>query len=316
MIKKTDVIIVGGGPAGAACALALRRSGADCLVLDQATFPRIKPCAGWITPSVIKSLGAVISDYPYGITHYKRFQVVIKRWKFGLNTDQYAIRRVEFDQWLLRQAGVPVEQHTVRTIESSPDGYTIDGEYFGNHLVGAGGTYCPVFRNLFKSTPNRDRCRLIIAMEDEFRYPHNQKQCRLWFLQDRLPGYAWFVPKANNIINVGVGGSAAQIKARGDGLKRHWQRLVEKLDTIGLVSDHDYHPIAHSYYLRQRQTVVQRERAYLVGDAAGLATRDMGEGIGTAIASGMRAATAILEDGEYRLDGIGSYSWLSLLGFR
>ena len=48
-----EVLIVGGGPAGSACAWALRNRGCDVVVMDKATFPRDKVCAGWITPAVL-----------------------------------------------------------------------------------------------------------------------------------------------------------------------------------------------------------------------------------------------------------------------
>ena len=52
-MERADVLIVGGGPAGSACAAALVAEGRDALVLDAAVFPRDKPCAGWITPEVV-----------------------------------------------------------------------------------------------------------------------------------------------------------------------------------------------------------------------------------------------------------------------
>jgi len=55
-MKNVDVIIVGGGPAGAACAWKLAQHQVDFLVLDKAIFPRVKPCAGWITPLVLRDL--------------------------------------------------------------------------------------------------------------------------------------------------------------------------------------------------------------------------------------------------------------------
>jgi len=47
-----------------------------------------------------------------------------------------------------------------------------------------------------------------------------------------------------------------------------------------------------------------------VGDSAGLATLDMGEGIGPAIRSGILAARAVLENKPYNLDEIPGYSLL------
>jgi menaquinone-9 beta-reductase len=63
---ETEVLIVGGGPAGSACAWRLKQSNMDCLILDQAEFPRFKPCAGWITPEVLRDLQLDVNDYPLG----------------------------------------------------------------------------------------------------------------------------------------------------------------------------------------------------------------------------------------------------------
>ena len=48
--------------------------------------------------------------------------------------------------------------------------------------------------------------------------------------------------------------------------------------------------------------------AFIVGDSIGLATRDMCEGIGPAIRSGLLAADAIGQGTEYSIDAIGRYS--------
>ena len=67
---QTEVLIVGGGPAGSACAKRLGELGVDCLILDKQTFPRPKPCAGWVTPQVFQHLGVHPEDYPHELTHF------------------------------------------------------------------------------------------------------------------------------------------------------------------------------------------------------------------------------------------------------
>ena len=314
---RADVIIVGGGPAGAACAWRLRQENVDCLVLDRHEFPRAKPCAGWITPEVLQDLALGLSDYPHGLTRFTSFQVSIRGFKFKAPTRQYAIRRYEFDDWLLRRSGAPFRLHNVQTITQVPDGYVVDGEFFGKYLVGAGGTHCPVCRTLFQPASVRGKESLIVAQEEEFPYAYSDGRCWLWFFEDGLPGYAWYVPKANGYVNVGVGGKAEALKANGDMLKNHWNRLVEKLDRLRLVVGHTYKPSGHGYYLRQGVREPRRGNAFLLGDAAGLATLDMGEGIRPAIKSGLLAAEAIANGAGYSVASIPKYSLPALmrLGF-
>lgn len=315
-MKHTKVIIIGGGPSGAACAWKLQQHQVDFLLLDKAVFPRVKPCAGWITPQVIKDLQLDPKDYPGGITHFDHFQIAVKNFHFTLRTDQYAIRRIELDSWLLQRAGANVVNHAVRKIVHADNRYIVDDDYSAEFIVGAGGTHCPVAKTFFSDRHSTGKSSLIVAMEEEFPYEYSNSDCRLWFLQNGLPGYAWYVPKANGIVNVGVGGIEAGLKANQDTLVRHWDLLVEKLERIGLVTGHTYHPIGHSYYLHGKINEPRRDNAFITGDAAGLATVDMGEGIGPAVVSGLRAAESILNGSEYSIKSIPKYSFPSLLGIR
>jgi flavin-dependent dehydrogenase len=54
--SDAEVVIVGGGPAGAATAWGLARAGIDVVVLDRARFPRDKPCAEYLSPQASRIL--------------------------------------------------------------------------------------------------------------------------------------------------------------------------------------------------------------------------------------------------------------------
>lgn len=303
-MKNKRVIIVGGGPAGSSCAWRLRQHNIDCLVLDRAVFPRDKLCAGWITPEVLEDLELKPSDYPFGILPLRKMHVTFRRIKFRVPTLQYSIRRYEFDNWLLHRSGAPVETHDVRQIKENGEGFIIDDRYRCTYIVGAGGTGCPVFKYMFKNSGLRNEKKLIVTQEEEFPYRYSDPNCYLWFMENNLLGYAWYVPKENGYLNVGVGGKAAGLKRRDDSINRHWDLLVGKLKQKDLVGGHSFNPKGHSYYLRNRSDGVRKGNAFVIGDAAGLATVDMGEGIGPAVRSGLHAADAIALGRENTLDDI------------
>lgn len=55
-MTDAEVIVVGGGPAGAATAARLSGAGFDVLVLDRAAFPREKACAEFLSPGAVDGL--------------------------------------------------------------------------------------------------------------------------------------------------------------------------------------------------------------------------------------------------------------------
>ena len=53
---ETDVLVVGGGPGGAAAAYHLARHGIDVTVVDKASFPREKVCGDGLTPRSVAAM--------------------------------------------------------------------------------------------------------------------------------------------------------------------------------------------------------------------------------------------------------------------
>lgn len=62
--KRTEVIVVGGGPAGIVAAIAARRHGLQATVLDARTPPIDKPCGEGILPQGIAALKALGVSFP------------------------------------------------------------------------------------------------------------------------------------------------------------------------------------------------------------------------------------------------------------
>ena len=292
-MKSFDAIVIGAGPAGSSCAGALR-----------------------VTPDVFQALDMAPEDYPCSLIRFDKIQFHYRGVRMPVSSTQYSIRRYEFDDFLVEYSGVKPIRHRVRNIVKSEDGsYEIDGEFRAPASVGAGGTRCPGFRAIFSESNPRPKVSQIVALEKEFRFDWNDPRCHLFFFDDGLTGYSWYVPKQGGYLNCGVGGMAHTIASSAKDIRAHWDTLLGRLEKIGVPSQELEKPSGYSYYLRNTVKFGQHQGAYLIGDSAGLATRDLGEGIGPGVHSANAAAKAILEQGDYKLEDVYAYSpiksWLS-----
>ncbi|MBE9138620.1 NAD(P)/FAD-dependent oxidoreductase [Nodosilinea sp. LEGE 07088] len=310
-----ETVVVGGGPAGSSCAWQLKRQGRDVLVLDKQSFPRLKLCAGWVPAKVMERLEFAPEDYPHSLLtlktklYFAPFPFpLLGGWAAPWRTD-YSIRRVEFDQWLLARSQAPVITHKVSQIERRGDRYVIDNQFACTYLVGAGGTGCPVKRQLFPAPPAQ--AIQVATLEKEFAYRQRDDVAHLFFRFHGLPGYAWYVPKGNGFVNIGLAGASQALKQAHTHIRSQWQWFLADLVERGLLdakTRSTLTPQGHGYYLFDSGGEVQNENAFVVGDAAGLASKDLGEGIGPAIESGLLAANAIVGQAEYRKSAIAAFS--------
>jgi len=299
-VERADVLIVGGGPAGSACAATLAAAGRDVLVVDAAAFPRDKPCAGWITPEVL-------DEIPFAIDSYARDHVAqpISRFRVGtiggrvvdVDYDEpvsYGIRRCEFDTELLRRSGARViDGKRVRTVERRGGDWVLNGALAAPVLVGAGGHFCPIARHLGAPA---DDASLVVAREIEFlmsdeyasRCAVEEDRPELYFCGD-LRGYGWCFRKGN-YLNVGLGRLDHAHLPEQLGAFLGSLRRVQRIDGIPFEGWR-----GHAYRIRQGQPRrITGDGLLLVGDAAGLAAPASGEGILPARVSGRLAAEAIL----------------------
>lgn len=317
--EHCDVLIVGGGPAGSTCARQLIHAGYDVTILDRADFPRPKTCGGWMTPEVAEELEIPLSEYG------TRFELQpIKGFRTGIvgdsktietsyeRTVSYGIRRIEFDDYLLRRSGARlILGEAIDSLQRSNDGWIVNDRYLASLLIGAGGHFCPVARHL--NAARKDSEHVVRAQEAEFLMTDDQIElCRvqpetpeLYFFPD-LQGYAWCFRK-HNYLNIGLGGMGyQQIAAKKD------EYLAFLRETERVRFEITAHFKGHAYYLQGfgSRNIVD-ERVLLIGDAAGLAYPQSGEGIRPAVESGIIAAQTILEcAGDYRRQSLNRYQSL------
>ena len=308
-MRTCDALVVGGGPAGASCAAALGRAGWTVIVADAAEFPRDKVCAGWLTPEVFGLLDLTPDDYRgAGLTlqEVRGFstrafgQAPVETRYDGVVS--YAIRRREFDAFLLARAGVPVEHLRVTSLRPAGGRWIVNEEIAAPVVVGAGGHFCPVAKYL----RGRDDAAPVVAKEAEFRLTDPDAlpgMPALYFCRD-LAGYAWCVRK-EGWVNVGLG------RRISSGFGRHVDAFAAWLARDPALAGIEHARWkGHAYLAAGAGTRPLVGPGMLaVGDAAGLAYPESGEGIRPAIASGQLAAATLVAAGRgFDLEALRPYA--------
>jgi flavin-dependent dehydrogenase len=220
----------------------------------------------------------------------------------------FGIRRREFDEYLLRRSGARLTLGApVTSIRRSPGGWVINDEVSAPMLVGAGGHFCPVARWL-NGSANGNATPLVVAQEMEFpigprdapAIPIAPEMPELYFCRD-MKGYGWCFRK-QAYLNVGFG----RLDHRS--LPGATAAFVEFLVAKRRLPPHlAWRWSGHAYLVHDppyRRAV--DDGVVLVGDAAGLARTQSGEGIRAAIESGLLAASTIVAaEGHYDIDRLG-----------
>ena len=285
------------------------------MVLDKARFPRNKVCAGWITPAVAQALRLDTEGYAR-----ERVLQPITAFRTGLirgreletrypATVSFGIRRCEFDDYLLQRAGARTQLgQALKSLEKRGRLWIINDAIATPLLIGAGGHFCPVARFLGANVGASEAA--VTAKEIEFEMnPEQRADCRvradtpeLYFCRD-FKGYGWCFRKGD-YLNIGLGREGNQ------GLPEQLEDFCDFLRQRGRIPKgipDKFQGHAYLQYGRSRRKLLD-DGVLLVGDAAGLAYPESGEGIRPAVESGLIAAAVIVEAGtDYRRQALQAY---------
>ncbi len=180
-MNEFDVVVVGGGPAGATAATACVQQGLRVALLEHARFPRHKVCGDVINPNcwpVFERLGVAgkIRELPHQIIEGACFTTTGRHTlAIPLPRRTVAIRRSLLDAALLdyaRSRGVHViESETVHDVLPKGRVMTSHGEYRArNAIIGADGRHSVVARKTGLARPPH-RTHPHVAFQAHFRAP-------------------------------------------------------------------------------------------------------------------------------------------------
>ena len=287
-----DVIIVGAGPSGSTCAYNIKRLYGDArvLLIDQATFPRYKPCGGGISP---EAKAYVDFDLLPAIDYVCRDIVMVAN-KKEIETREYPlwmVRRDLFDDYLVKQAekkGVTfLSQTTVQHVVSEKEGVRVEtnnGHFTAQYAVLAEGGKGRLAKKL-GIDPNNS---VLAALE----YEHytDQLNGKLYIDFDYSDtGYAWNFPKSNGL-SCGIGGLIKGKNKEKVGLPQRLRDYMQQYD-VKMLDKKNLHGHPIQIYSGRKKLV--HDRIALIGEIAGCVDPLTAEGIRPAMKSGYLAAEAI-----------------------
>ncbi|MBV8819092.1 MAG: geranylgeranyl reductase family protein [Acidobacteriaceae bacterium] len=324
MPKKYDLVVVGGGPAGAAAAWRAATLGAKTLCLDKATFPRSKACGDGLTPRAV----SLITEMGLG-AELERFHKITgirflgkRRWQVGwpdragMPSHGYVANRLDLDEMLLHhagRAGAEIRQSTEAMaavmMNGRMSGVTVrprggqEETVIADAVIAADGAYSPMRRAIGSGTTSDGIMGIAIRAEME------SSRCDTDFVEiyprishghDVLPGYAWLFPLGGGRINCGIGYAMTY---------RRWQdinavRLFEEF-LKSLPREWDL-PSVEELHRRKAVGAWRLPMAFaggppwrpgilFAGDAAGAVKPSTGAGISRALQCGMAAAASAVE---------------------
>jgi geranylgeranyl reductase family protein len=293
-LKSYDGMVVGAGPAGCAAAYDLAAAGLTVLLIDRKNFPRVKPCGGALTIKALKRLrypitpvirtvgrGADIDVSFAGLRRVHRFA--------GAEPVCVMTLREELDSYCLAQTlarGVEFQLVPgLRSLSEDEEGVSIlatDGSEFRcRYLVGADGATSQVAR-LSGALAERPEAA---AIEGQVRFSDMARRPRVRLdFNEIAGGYGWLFPKDDHV-NIGLGSFKVRVNRS---LLLAYSRKMLGTDRVERIVGHPLAIGGETYRPRH-------ERIFLVGDAAGMTERMLGEGIHNAIMTGQLAATAIAD---------------------
>lgn len=281
---KTNIAIVGAGPAGSICAIMLQKAGVECLLIDKSEFPRDKLCGGGLQPHAWQMLESILPDFKYEYRTLMKLKLCYDGKPMGDYLFKQPIRivkRKDFDNLLVKEyirLGGKMLNETVYTVEEHPEGMQINtrsGEtIICNHIIGADGSNSRV-RKFLQPDFHSD----ILCLEQYEPITPNSNPDLMLDISPKYDNGYYFEFPTTDFIAVGYGDKSTSMETFRKILSsRGYEERQVRGAMITISQDYPHH-----------------DRITLIGDAGGWVDDVTSEGIHYAIATGYNAAQAIIK---------------------
>jgi geranylgeranyl reductase family protein len=321
---KTEICIVGAGPAGATTSITLANMGIAHTIVDASEFPRDKICGDAIDLNVVRVLNTILPDFltneftdsnvfspapglRFILPNGKIFDMVEKP---ALRTSSikplfHVAKRVDFDKLLAAKLNRDIANirfgTRIEKIEKQGKIWKLSGttksgkiEIETKMLVGADGAHSVVLRNI--GDVKIDRKNYAGAVRQYWKGIegiHQDKLIEFYFPKSLPLSYFWIFPLANWEANVGYGMASDYIAKKNINVRKAFEELI-RTDPFLAPRFKNASPIetikGWGLPLSGSNRKAYGDGWILVGDAASIICPTTGEGIGSGMISAYTAA--------------------------
>ena len=302
-----DVVVVGGGPAGATAAHELSRAGHSVMLLDRAG--RIKPCGGAIPPRLIKDFA--IPDHLLVARARSARMIAPSDHRVDIPIDNGfvgMVDRADFDEWLRERAAASGAVRRIGTFERlsrDPDGISVVHYQAREHLhrgegrpaqvrartiIGADGAKSQVARQSIEGATDTE---YVFAYHEIVKAPavkpagYDGTRCDVYYQGKLSPDfYGWVFPHGDTL-SIGTGSADKGFSLRG--------AVGALRESAGLGDAEVLRREGAPLPMKPLKRWDNGRDVVLAGDAAGVVAPASGEGIYYAMVGGQLAAHAAQE---------------------
>ena len=314
---RTDICIVGAGPAGAAASIELSKAGINHIIADSAGFPRNKPCGDILTSGVIRALNRL---NPEILTQLSVGGFLAPVWKtqvfppngkaisldfLPLDGEEgqascYSVSRYDLDLALVNfikaspfadfrencRIKSAIHSESCMRLETE-NGPVIEARL----VIFATGSGSSILNSLGHPAAKEETAVGIRAHYEGVNW--NPAETGLFLDAGCMPGGLYITPLPGGMCNVNLVISLEKVRKEKLLLREKMEELLHSIPSLKMAfasARRIGNPEGSKLYLGTKPRKVSGERYLLAGDAAGLIEFFSGNGIPQAYSSGAIAA--------------------------